>query len=302
MSVFISHITDEAPIAEALKIHLKRCFGQSFPVFVSSDYGSIRTGEEWYRAIVDGITNADAFIVLLSRDSIGTRWINFESGLALGARIPILPLTIRGLLPGDVGPPLAQLHIRRLADELALEGVVGAIAEIAGSEAPVVGIDEGSAFARQLIRIEVDLPVKSILLEPVRRGGTIHFRLSNTGNRDVELIEIEVQIPKPIMPNDTPLYQIPNILSIEYRKIGLVDHAFIWEQPFDGAMDVRYGKHRTLPRIVSPHWTPRLSELLRIPIRTDLEWPEKWSIGYKVIGRGVFSEGRVRLVDIPVIE
>jgi len=251
MSVFISHITDEAPIAQALKVHLKRCFGQDLPVFVSSDYASIRTGAEWYRAIVDGITGASAFIVLLSRDSADNRWINFESGLALGAGIRVLPLTIRGFQPGDVGLPLAQLHIRRLADELALEGVVGAIAEAVGSEAPAVGIDEGSAFAGQLIRIEVDLPVKSILLEPVRRnlrGGTIvQFQLSNTGNRDVELIEIEVRVPQSIIQPNWFLEPIPNTLSFEYRTFESINYRIIWEQPFDGALDPRFGSYRTLP-------------------------------------------------------
>jgi hypothetical protein len=52
--IFISHIGDEAPVADALKAYLMRCFGPSLQVFVSSDYDSIATGEEWYRAIVRG--------------------------------------------------------------------------------------------------------------------------------------------------------------------------------------------------------------------------------------------------------
>jgi hypothetical protein len=69
-SIFISHIADEAPVADALKTYLMRCFGQRFSIFVSSDYDSIATGEEWYRAIVNAIRSASAVVVLLSRDSI----------------------------------------------------------------------------------------------------------------------------------------------------------------------------------------------------------------------------------------
>jgi hypothetical protein len=120
--VFISHIADEAPVADALKAYLKRCFGQAFRVFVSSDYESIATGEEWYRAITSGIMNADVVIVLLSRYSVDRRWINFESGLALGAGVKVLPLTIRGFSPGDVGLPLSQLHLRTLFGRAGIGG------------------------------------------------------------------------------------------------------------------------------------------------------------------------------------
>src|SRR5262249_51347116 len=127
--VFISHIADESPVADALKIYLRSCFGQSLPVFVSSDYESIPTGEQWYRAITGAIMDAAAFIVLLSRHSIDRRWINFESGLAVAAGAKILPLTIRAFNPEDVGLPLSQLHLRTLGDQLALQGVIRAIAE-----------------------------------------------------------------------------------------------------------------------------------------------------------------------------
>lgn len=289
MGVFISHIAEEAPVADALKTYLKRWFGPEFRVFVSSDYDSIPTGEEWYRAITSGIMGADVVVVLLSRYSVDRRWINFESGLAVGAKVRILPLTIRSFDPGEVGLPLSNLHLRNLADDLALDGVVHAIAEATGLQ-----LEEkhgAPEFVAQLARIEATLPVKSIVLEPLWEGRTLRFRLSNTGNRDVELIELEVRVPKYVLePNWKPA-EIPNVTSLEWRKIGGREYLIMWEQPFDGAVDpIMFGRHRTLPRVVSPHWTPRLSDLLRIPIRNDLEMPEKWSVDYKVVARGLYSE------------
>jgi hypothetical protein len=300
--VFISHIQEEAPVADALKTYLKRCFGQALHVFVSSDYDSIPTGEEWYRAIVGGIIEADVVVVLLSQYSVDRRWINFESGVAVGAKVRILPLTIRGFSPGEVGLPLSQLHLRAVADQLALEGVVEAIAEATLAE--LEELDTAPAFIAQLAQIEATLPVKSIILEPLLdHNNILRFRLSNTGNRDVELIELEVRIPTFIIQSNWAPARIPNVLNTEFRKIGRADHLFIWEQPFEGALERIYGNPRTLPRIVSPHWTPRLSEILKIPIRADLEMPENWSIDYKVVARGLYSgPGRMSLGDIPVLE
>jgi hypothetical protein len=303
--VFISHITDEAPIAEALKVYLKRCFGESFPVFVSSDYYSIATGEEWYRAILNAVTQASVVIVLLSRYSIDRRWINFEAGLARGANVRVLPLTIRGLEPGEIGLPLSHLHVRALVHELALDGVVHAITEATGS--PLLAMEAAAGFIAQIEQIEATLPVKNILFEPVLQCSAnstplLRFRLSNSGNRDVDLIEVEVRVPKVILiePDWVPT-EIPNILSSDSLKLGEVEYLIIWEQPFEGALDARrYGSRRMLPRIVSPHWTPRLSDLLTVPIRADLQMIETWSVKHKVVARGLYTEpGVTRLADIP---
>ena len=184
-----------------------RFFGASLPVLVSSDYDSIATGEEWYRAVDGRIRAAGVVLVLLSRYSVGERWINFEAGLALGAKVRLLPLIIRGFHPGDVGLPLSQFHVRMLADALAVEEVTHAIAEATGSK--IVRM-EASGFVEQLTRIEANLPVKSILLEPPLEHGSggsrsLRFRLSNTGNLDVEPIEVEVRVPTLILtPNWCP--------------------------------------------------------------------------------------------------
>jgi hypothetical protein len=214
-----------------------RCFGASLQVFVSSDYDSIATGEEWYRAIVRGIRAASVVVVLLSRYAIDRRWINFESGLALGANVRMLPLTIRGFHPGDVGLPLSQFHARTLSD--ALEGVIHAIADATDSK---IIRTEASDFIEQLTQIEANLPVKSILLEPFPEHGTdgnrwLRFRLSNIGNRDVELIEVEVCVPKSIFDPSYHVKAIPNARTIEWRMHEGTEHLIIREQPFEGAFE-----------------------------------------------------------------
>jgi hypothetical protein len=303
--VFISHISSEAPIADALKTYLKRCFGLGSPVFVSSDYDSISTGDEWYRAIVAGILDARAVVVLLSKYSVDARWINFEVGLALGASVRVFPLTIRHISAGDVPPPLSQLHVRNLADPLAVEGLIQAIAEV--TESSIMQMDDAKAFVAGVAQIEDSLPVKSLRMEPLLErqvsGLVVRFQISNTGNRDVELIELEVAIPEAVIdPNWRPP-RVPFALTTESRMIGKDKYLVLWEQPLEGGRPPEYGGFRTLPRIISPHWSPRLSGLLKIPIRQDVGLPERWSIRYKIVARDTYTEpgevdlGRIRFLE-----
>jgi hypothetical protein len=75
--VFISHIGEGSATAILLKDLLQRTFSCNLPVFVSSDYESIRGGDMWYTRIVQGIRASAVVIVLLSPDSVERKWINF---------------------------------------------------------------------------------------------------------------------------------------------------------------------------------------------------------------------------------
>ena len=114
--IFISHINEERPLALRLQKLLETALSPKPPVFVSSDYDSIKSGEEWYRAILGGIRRSEAVVVLLSPESIDRRWINFEAGFGLGQESQVIPVVWRGLTKGEVGFPLGQLHARELAD------------------------------------------------------------------------------------------------------------------------------------------------------------------------------------------
>ena len=112
--VFISHITEERATALLLKDLLRRTFSRDLPIFVSSDYESIPGGDVWFTTIVNGIKGCAVVIVLLSPDSLGRPWINFEAGVGVGAAVPVIPAVVHGLERGDVGHPLTSLHIRSL--------------------------------------------------------------------------------------------------------------------------------------------------------------------------------------------
>lgn len=119
-SVFISHISDEAPVALELKRQLQQALGGDVSVFVSSDYESIRSGEEWYQRIVNSITSSKVVIVLISRESVARPWINFEAGVGIGSKGKVFPIAIRGFSIGDLRPPLQALHARDIHDTSSL--------------------------------------------------------------------------------------------------------------------------------------------------------------------------------------
>jgi hypothetical protein len=122
--VFISHIGEESATAILLKDLLQRTFSRNLPVFVSSDYESIRGGDTWYTRIVQGIRASAVVIVLLSPDSVERKWINFEAGVGVGANVTVIPALIHGLTVGRVGHPLTSLHIRSLETQKDVNAVM----------------------------------------------------------------------------------------------------------------------------------------------------------------------------------
>ncbi len=305
--VFISHITDEAPVAEALKLFIKSSFGDRVEVFVASDYDSIGTGDDWFRAIVDSISRATVTIVLLSHESTRRSWINFETGYSYGradaaGHRRIVPLRFRGLEAGDVGFPLAHFHIRKLIDKTALTGMLATISEAAGVALGDVRPDL-DAFVAELSQIESELPVRSLLFEPHITPGDnqLRFRLSNTGNLDVELIELEVCVPAQIISSGIRYPRIPNVCSFELQTFDGIVYQVGRERPLDGPIGSGFGIPYGIPNILSPFWTPRDSAMLTFALAVpSKEAAADLTIRYKAVARGVRMLPQEMLVaDIP---
>jgi TIR domain len=76
--VFISHITEEKPIAIAFKDLIETSFLGMIDVFVSSDENSISTGQRWLDNITTALKECSIEIILCSPKSVSRPWINFE--------------------------------------------------------------------------------------------------------------------------------------------------------------------------------------------------------------------------------
>ena len=61
--LFISHLSTETDLAQALKKHLQDDFLGLLDVFVSSDLETIRAGDRWLDRVSNALARADVMLV-----------------------------------------------------------------------------------------------------------------------------------------------------------------------------------------------------------------------------------------------
>ena len=106
--VFISHITSEKELAQALRELIQTTFMGMIEVFVSSDPDSIAMGGRWLEEITRGLKNCVVEVVLASPQSIKRPWINFEAGAGWVRDIAVIPVCHSGMTPDGALPPCAR--------------------------------------------------------------------------------------------------------------------------------------------------------------------------------------------------
>ena len=158
--VFISHIHQEAPLAEALKRVLQGCLPGS-KVWVSSE--DIAAGDQWGKELDDAMEAAELILVLCSTHSIRAAWVNFEAGAGWGKEVKVVPVCHGDLAFAELTSPLNgfQGHQLATADDLrrlvvALEGTPPA--DLAAAWA---AIDKASAAIDYVPRAQRPLPAPS---------------------------------------------------------------------------------------------------------------------------------------------
>lgn len=292
-SVFISHIGNEAPVALKLKQQIQEVLGADVPVFVSSDYESIRSGEEWYRRIVDTIASSKIVIVLISTESVDRPWINFEAGIGIGSKCKVFPIAIRGFKLGDLKPPLQALHARGIHDPNSVIAIIRDVGE-AIQRTPIQFDPAG--FVDAIKEIERRLSYKGIILRPfiaafVGDGAEINFELSNTGNQDLELVEIEVFIPDALLnPNGMHSFDSNYIATSNVNENG-VRYFKMTYKIYEGTPNTYFGVTEPLPRLFTTSMQPRVFKSFRARIRTNLKEAERsMVIRYQVHVKGFRTE------------
>ncbi|MGO9009866.1 MAG: toll/interleukin-1 receptor domain-containing protein [Bryobacteraceae bacterium] len=192
--VFISHITEEKPVAQVLQKFIKLAFGEGFRVFVSSDAKSIGGGKKWYTHIIDNLRSSEVVLVLVSRESKAREWINFEAGFGEGSENLVIPVAIKNMSLGQLSYPLAGLQGRNIDD-------IGSILDDIGNG---IGVQPATVDAKvyltELQEAEAALIYKSLKVEPVPEANWLRFDLENVGNVDLELLMLEVYIPRSLLP------------------------------------------------------------------------------------------------------
>jgi hypothetical protein len=191
--VFISHISEEKPVALALQKHLRFAFGESLPVFVSTDKTSIGGGQKWFEQIITKLRSAKVVLSLISQESRRREWINFEAGFGDGGNLLVVPVAIRNFPLGQLSFPLAGYQGRSIDD-------IGALVDDVGSR---VGATPRRVDIQQYLQdirnAEAQLNYRSLKLDVLMGANRLNFQLQNIGNVDLELLTIEVYVPAEIM-------------------------------------------------------------------------------------------------------
>lgn len=136
--VFISHITEEKEIAQALKQLVESTFLNMIEVFVSSDPTSIKLGKKWLDEITYALKNCAVEIIISSPESVKRPWINFEGGSGWVRDIPVIPLCHSEMVPSKLPAPLGSLQAATATEESQLKLIFPVLAEAVGSRLPEI--------------------------------------------------------------------------------------------------------------------------------------------------------------------
>jgi hypothetical protein len=283
-SVFISHIGEEKAIALKLQMLIQAAFANAFPVFVSSDPASLSGGEEWYHYILENLAKAKVVLVMLSPESAERPWINFEAGFGTGGKSRVIPLALRGLSFDTLDYPLKGLQ------GCYLPQLTEILKEISTRMGVSMGkVDVGAAW-EEINDIEIELPAKKLALEMEAvlslQKWTCHFHLVNTGNRDVEPIEVTVWVPSAILLS--PFNPVIDAAILEVFQTDLEGVAYTgitYRNYREPMMPSRFSNPERLVARVTPGMRPKLQYLFfeaRSPLQHhELDNPVRYKITCK---------------------
>ena len=105
-SVFISHSHSDRSVAQHLAVLLR-----NRGVAVFGDDSEVRAGDPWLDTVERALSDASAYVVLVSPSYQHSNWAHFESGVAAGRAahdkgISLIPVVMPGATWADVPAPL----------------------------------------------------------------------------------------------------------------------------------------------------------------------------------------------------
>jgi hypothetical protein len=209
--VFVSHMTEEKPVAAVLRKYLRLAFGNDFRVFVSTDLTSIPGGQKWFNHIIDNLRLSKVVLVLVSHESKRREWTNFEAGFGDGCDNLVIPIAIKNFPLGQMSLPLAGYQGRKVDDVTVWLDDIG---NYLGKQPATFDV---SAYNIELHDAEAKLFYKSLKIEPIISGPKLCFDLTNVGNVDLELLMLEVLVP----------YSAVDTLRLSNLSNSLDDHTVI---------------------------------------------------------------------------
>jgi hypothetical protein len=187
MSVFLSHISEEAPLAAVIKDWTESTFLGRASVFVSSSVSDIPAGSRWLDEIDRALTESKAFLVLCSPRSIERPWVNFETGCGWIKRVPVVPLCHSGQEKGKLPQPISSFQAIEVEDQAFPTKFLSALSTHLGYQR-VPRID-GAAMRRDL-----DAALAQLIGTTSHKSGTVAKQNRELESEFAHLSQSEVEV------------------------------------------------------------------------------------------------------------
>jgi hypothetical protein len=136
--VFLSHAAADAALAEYVEQIVRRDVA-NHEVFRTTRLGQIPPGKPWFQHIVEHLSGASKYVVLLTPASQTRAWVIFETGAAWMTGRALVPVLGGGLRPHEVIEPLRHLQLLSIEEPNQASQV---LAELGGQLADPVGFCE----------------------------------------------------------------------------------------------------------------------------------------------------------------
>jgi hypothetical protein len=90
LSVFVSYSVKDKELAG----HIKKCLEEYFGLQIFLAHNDISPATEWEPEIVEKLRTTDLFVILLSKNSLNSVFVNQEIGMALAWKKKIIPVSL----------------------------------------------------------------------------------------------------------------------------------------------------------------------------------------------------------------
>ena len=135
--IFFSHSSKDAkPLARLKERFVKKTHG-AIEVFLSSDGQSIPLGVDWDKRIEEAMDKAKLMFTFVTRHSLQSSWIYFESGYAYAKKARVIPVDFLGFDLDRLSPPLSKLEGFNVTSAAGLNNIIAEVNSETGQEHPL---------------------------------------------------------------------------------------------------------------------------------------------------------------------
>lgn len=221
--LFISHSSKDGSIARQLVELIRHALplGPTEIRCTSINGYRLRAGSSTDEKLRSEAVTADAFIGLISANSIASTFVLFELGARWGSQRPFIPLLVPGFGASNLDGPLKQIHALDCGERAHLHQMIRELCTQLGVQSHPV--DSYSDYIDKLARGEVQSSAESIEIETGSSqltsespgSGEYHDLIASLKGFERDQARMsELYRSEELLPNDMKLFQVQGLLNL----------------------------------------------------------------------------------------